>query len=103
MTKTICDICGKEMSTTKADKILLVKFPYYVKPDKRKAILDDILKSKESGVIFLPYGAEVFYISNDTLIAVEDAGKKQMPGRSNMTYEMAKKCIWFDDAYAVIK
>lgn len=59
------------------DKILLIKLPYYVKPDKRKAILDDILKSKESGTILLPYGAEVSYISNDTLIAVEDAGKNR--------------------------
>lgn len=55
------------------DKILLIKLPYYVKPDKRKAILDNILSSKEKGVILLPYGAEVSYISKDTEIAVEDA------------------------------
>ena len=59
------------------DKVLLIKLPYYVKPDKRKAILDEILKSKESGAIILPYGAEVSYISKDTLIAVEDAGKNR--------------------------
>ena len=59
------------------DKILLIKLPYYVKPDKRKSILNDILKSKESGTIILPYGAECTYISNDTLIAVEDAGKNR--------------------------
>ena len=59
------------------DKILLIKLPYYVKPDKRKAILDSILKSKESGAIILPYGANCTYISKDTVIAVEDAGENR--------------------------
>ncbi len=59
------------------DKILLIKLPYYVKPDKRKAILDELLLGKEMGTIILPYGAEISYISSDTLIAVEDAGKNR--------------------------
>ena len=55
------------------DKILLIKLPYYVKPDKRKSILDELLLGKELGAIILPYGAEVSYISSGTVIAVEDA------------------------------
>jgi len=59
------------------DKILLIKLPYYVKPDKRKAILDELLWGKKLGAIILPYGAEVSYVSSNTVIAVEDAGKNR--------------------------
>lgn len=66
------------------DEILLIKLPYYVKPDKRKAILDEILSGKELGAIILPYGSEVSYISSDTLIAVEDAsGNRCLEGVTN--------------------
>lgn len=71
MTETTC------MTIEDKDKVLVIKLPYYIKPSKREEVLKELINQKEKGVILLPYGAEVSYISNDTVIAVEDAGKNR--------------------------
>ena len=58
------------------DKIMLIKMPYYLKPDARKKMLDEILADKELGVVFVPYGAEVSYIPKDVKIEIIDAGNR---------------------------
>lgn len=58
------------------DKIMLIRVPYYLKPDARKKMMDEILAGKELGVISVPYGAEVSFISKDVKVEVMDAGNR---------------------------
>lgn len=58
------------------DKVMIIKLPYYMKPETRKKKLDEIIADKERGVIIVPYGAEVSFISKDVKIEMSDAGNR---------------------------